>query len=217
MPAPTSSTIESLASAALSAAGLRGEKIPQLASALGQTYGAALTMFLGQARIAPGIPTAGDPISQSGSTAGPGQLLPPPAGGPDAGQIEPLAVGALSGQNLIGEKKDSLAKVIAQAMAQGILLFTSARMVAPGIAIAGAVSTAPGLLSGAGPTKSQLEGVINPVLQAESLKGQNAKDLGSALADVVAQALDLFAGMAMVAPGIACPIPGASASPGQLL
>jgi hypothetical protein len=217
MPAPPSSTIESLALAALQGAGLKGEKIPPLAAAIGQTYGTALSLFLSQAMVMPGIPTAGNPVSQSGSTAGPGQLMPPPAGGPDAGQIEPLALQALSGQGLNGEKKGSLAKVMAQALAQGIQQFTSLRMVAPGIAIAGAVSTAPGLLMGAGPARGQLEGLVSAAMQGESLRGENARDLAGALADVVAQALDLFASMALVAPGIACPIPGASAAPGRLM
>jgi hypothetical protein len=106
---------------------------------------------------------------------------------------------------------------MAQAIAQGIQLFTSQRMVAPGIAIAGAVTVAPGMLTGAGPAKGQLEGIISGAMQGEDLKGEHAGDLAGALADVVAQALDLFASMAMVAPGIACPIPGASAAPGRLM
>jgi hypothetical protein len=217
MPAPPSSALQGLASAALSSAGLQGKNIPDLAVAIGQAYGQALAMFVGQARVLPGIPAAGNPVGQIGATSGPGRLMPPPSGGPDQGAIEPLALSALAGQSLHGEKKESLAKVMATALAQGIAQFTALRMVAPGIAVAGAVTTAPGVLMGQGPASGLIEPQIGSAMQAQGLKGEHGPDLAKALAQVVSQALDLFATMVMVAPGIACPIPGASSSPGMLM
>lgn len=66
------------------------------------------------------------------------------------------------------------------------------------------------------PTKSVLEPIAKGLATAEGLRGENAPDLASAIAETVAGALDLLAQMAMVSPGIAAP-PGASASPGRLM
>ena len=146
MPAPTSSQLEPLANAALMSAGIRGERAGDLAKALAQATANALSMFLSQAMVMPGIPAAAPPPAGSGSTAGPGMLAPPPAGGPVAAQLQPLAQGALASAGLQGENIGDLAQVIAEALAQGIQLFTAQVMVAPGIAIAGFVTTAPGRL-----------------------------------------------------------------------
>ncbi len=135
-----------MATAALNSAGIQGEDAPGLAKALAQTTANALAMFLAQAMVLPGIPAAVDPISGSGSTAGPGMLMPPPAGGPGAGQIEPLATAALNAEGIQGENAGDLAKVIAGALAQGITMFTAQVQVAPGIAVAGFVTAAPGTL-----------------------------------------------------------------------
>lgn len=66
------------------------------------------------------------------------------------------------------------------------------------------------------PTKSQLEPVVKGLVAAQSLRGENAPDLASAIAEVIAGALDLFVQQAQVAPGIACS-PAATAAPGRLL
>lgn len=146
MPAPTSAQIEPLARGALGAAGIRGENAGDLAKALADTTAQALSIFLSQAMVMPGIPAAAPPPANSGSTVGPGSLMPPPAGGPGDAQIEPLAQAALQSAGIRGENAGDLAKVIAGALAQGILLFTSQVKVAPGIAIAGLVTTTPGRL-----------------------------------------------------------------------
>lgn len=65
------------------------------------------------------------------------------------------------------------------------------------------------------PTKSQLEPVVNGLMAANGLNGENAPDLGGAIAEVVAQALTLFMNQVKVIPGIPC-APGASAGPGKL-
>ena len=77
MPAPGASQIESPASGFLKGAGLQGEDIPGLAAAIANTTGQALTMFLSQAMVMPGLPVAADPITGSGASAGPraGQVL----------------------------------------------------------------------------------------------------------------------------------------------
>lgn len=146
MPAPTAQQLEGIANAALQNAGIRGENAPDLAKALAQVTAQALTMFLTQAMVMPGIPAAVDPVSGSGSTAGPGLLAPPPVGGPTAPQLQGPAQAALSRQGLQGENIPDLAKVVAASLAQGILLFCSQVQVAPGIAVAGFVSTSPGSL-----------------------------------------------------------------------
>jgi hypothetical protein len=146
MPAPTAPQIEALANSALSAADLRGKHAADLAKALGNVTAQALSLFLAQAMVMPGIPSAAPPPANSGSTVGPGRLMPPPTGGPDASQLESLAEAALVAANLRGESRGALAKVIAGALAQGIQLFTAQVMVAPGIPISGLVTTAPGRL-----------------------------------------------------------------------
>ncbi|WP_295455119.1 hypothetical protein [uncultured Thiodictyon sp.] len=146
MPAPTAAQLEGLASAALNARALQGQDAPGLAKALAETCAQALSLFLGQAQVLPGIPAALDPISGSGSTAGPGSLLPPPGGGPGAELLEGLALAALQSQGLRGANAADLAKVIAGSIAQGIMLFTAQVQVAPGIAVAGFVSASPGRL-----------------------------------------------------------------------
>lgn len=146
MPAPSASQLESVAKGALSSAGLKGEKAGKLAKALAETTANALTLFLSQAKVMPGIPAAAPPPAFSGSTVGPGSLMPPPAGGPGASQIEPLAKAALASVGFTGENVGDLAKVIAGALAEGIQLFTSQVQVAPGIPISGLATTAPGSL-----------------------------------------------------------------------
>lgn len=146
MPAPSAQILESIAINALQNAGIRGKDSSGLARALAQSTAQALSLFLAQAMVSPGIPGAAPPPSGSGSTADPGVLLPPPAGGPVAAQLESLALAALNGQGIRGKNAGDLAKVIAASLAQAIMLFTAQVQIAPGIAIAGFVTTSPGSL-----------------------------------------------------------------------
>lgn len=146
MPAPTASQLEPIARGALTSAGLKGEKAGDLAKAIAEATANALTMFLAQAMVMPGIPASAPPPALSGSTVGPGSLMPPPAGGPMAAQLQPLAQAALASVSFTGENVGDLAQVIAGALAQGIQLFTTQVKVAPGIPIAGLTTTAPGRL-----------------------------------------------------------------------
>src|SRR5690349_3541236 len=71
------------------------------------------------------------------------------------------------------------------------------------------------------PTAQQLEGLALAALQGAGLRGEHIPDLAKALAQVTAQALSLFLGMAMVLPGAAAgvdPISGSGsvAAPGML-
>ena len=66
------------------------------------------------------------------------------------------------------------------------------------------------------PTKNQLEPIVKGLMMANGLKGENAPDLAVAIADVVAQALNMFLQQMKVMPGIPCS-PGASAGPGRLM
>lgn len=214
MPAPQDSQLEQLMAGFVKAAQLLGEDAPAIAKAIAQATAQALSLFLSMAMVLPGIPAGIDPITGSGATSGPGRLMPPPAGGPGASQIEGLAQGALAGQGIRGEDAGGLAKAVAGTIAQGINLFTLQGMVMPGVAIAGFVSGAPGMLQPV-PLAGPLEGIANGLLQGNGLRGEDAPGLAKALAQGVDAALQMFAGMAMVTPGIAA-APGTTAAPGRL-
>jgi hypothetical protein len=216
MPAPTASQLASLARAAVQNAGLKGENAPDLGDAIADTCGAALALFAAQAMIMPGAPAAAPPPPGAGATAGPGNLMPPPAGGPDAGAIEGLASGFLSARGLLGENAPDLAKVIAGAVAEGIKLFTSTVFAAPGITIAGFATAAPGTLMGAAPPAAALEGVANGLCSSNKLQGENAGDLATALGKSISDALGLLMQQCLVMPGIPAS-PGATAGPGRLM
>src|SRR4051812_22215601 len=103
MPAPQDSQLEQPMAGFVQAAQLLGEDAPAMAKALAQATAQALSLFLSMAMVLPGTPAALDPITGSGATGGPGRLMPPPAGGPGASQIEGLAQAALTGQGIRGE------------------------------------------------------------------------------------------------------------------
>ena len=147
MPAPTSSALQSLAESAVRNAGLEGDDAPALGEAMADFFAQGLALFTGQTQVLPGIPAAVDPTTGSGSTTGPGMLLPPPGGGPTADQLEPIARGSLGGVGLQGENVPELAEVLAGALETGLTLLCSSVTVGPGIAIAGFTTTAPGRLS----------------------------------------------------------------------
>jgi hypothetical protein len=215
MPAPPASAIESIAKGRLQGASLRGDDAPAIAKALGDTAGQGMSMFLSMTMVLPGIPAVVDPISGAGATAGPGQLLPPPAGGPAAAQLEPIAIGALQGQGAKGEKSAAMGKAIAAGVAQGLLLFASSMMVSPGIAAAGFVTVAPGMLAGSPPQASAIEGMVKAAFAAEQVNGETLSDLVGVIAGTVADALTQLSTMALVQPGIPC-TPAATAGPGRL-
>lgn len=146
MPAPQKSALESLCKSAVQNAGLEGEDAPKLGAAMADFFAQALGMFAQMTQVLPGMPAAVDPISTSGATAGPGMLLPPPAGGPGASQLEGLASAALQNAGLEGEHIPKLAKVLAQATEIGLTMLCAQAQVAPGIAVAGMTTTAPGRL-----------------------------------------------------------------------
>lgn len=146
MPAPPPPLVEGLALAAFQSAGLKGQDAPGLARAVAKTTAQALDLFMAQAQVLPGIPAGIDPITGSGSTAGPGMLLPPPAGGPGDSTIRPLALANLQGEGIKGEDAPKMAAVIAGAIAQGLTLFCASVQVSPGIAVAGFVTVSPGRL-----------------------------------------------------------------------
>jgi hypothetical protein len=214
MPAPQDSQLEQPIAGFVKAAQLLGEDAPAMAKAIAQATAQALSMLLAMAMVLPGTPAGIDPISGSGATGGPGRLMPPPAGGPGANQIEGLAQGALTGQGIRGEDASGLAKVVAGTIAQAISLFAAQGMVMPGVSIAGFVSVAPGLLQPV-PLAGPLEGIATGLLQQNGLRGEDAPGLAKALAQGVDAALQMFAAMSMVTPGIAA-APGATAAPGRL-
>lgn len=146
MPTPTTSALEGPAKDAVRSAGLEGDDAPALGAALADALAQALQLFATRTQVLPGIAAAVDPTTGAGSTTGPGMLLPPPAGGPSAAELEPLCLAALQGVGLRGENIPELAGVIADSIEAGLGLFCASITVAPGIAVAGFVTTAPGRL-----------------------------------------------------------------------
>jgi hypothetical protein len=215
MPAPDAGLIESPLKGMVQAAGLQGEDAPALAKAVAETTARALTLLASMGMVQPGIPAALDPLSGSGSTAGPGRLMPPPVGGPIAAQLEGLFKAALAGQGLRGEDAPKLAQALAAGLAQAVQMFCTQTQVLPGIAVAGFVTASPGMLLPV-PLQGPLLSFLQGQLQQQGLRGQMAPALAQAVAQGWDTAFNLFAAQMMVAPGIAC-APGASASPGRLM
>nr|WP_294518363.1 hypothetical protein [uncultured Rhodopila sp.] len=215
MPAPQSGQVKSPADGFLKAGSLLGDDIPGLSQALADTLAQALTLFLSMGMVLPGSPVAADPITGSGAVAGPGRLMPPPAGGPDASQLEGLANGFLMAQGIRGEDAGGLAKVIAGTAAQAIQLFAAQSMTMPGIAVAGFVTAAPGMLLPV-PLAGMLQPMADGLCQQNGLRGEDAPGLAGAIARAVDIALMMFAGQVTVLPGIPAP-PGSTAGPGRLM
>ncbi len=69
MPAPTKAQLEPIVKGLVAANGLNGENAPDLAGAIAEVVAQALTMFMSQVKVAPGIP------APPGATAGPGRLV----------------------------------------------------------------------------------------------------------------------------------------------
>ncbi len=216
MPAPIPPALEAPCRRHLDSAGLRGEQAPALAVALSESCARALTLLVTRACVLPGIPASAPPPAGAGSTTGPGRLLPPPAGGPDATMIEPIARAQLASAGLRGEQTAELAAVIAATLAAGIQLFTAQMSVAPGIPIAGFVTTAPGLFIGSPPSPALLERSCVAECSARGLLGEAAPDLARALAGAIADAFVLLLQGLVVAPGIAAS-PTMTVAPGRLL
>jgi hypothetical protein len=88
-------------------------------------------------------------------------------------------------------------------------------MVLPGIAVAGFVTAAPGMLQ-----PLSLAGTLKPIAdglcQQNGLRGEDAPGLAQAIAYAVDTALTMFAVQVMVSPGIPAP-PGSTAGPGKLM
>ena len=211
MPVPSARKIVSHAKKALRTAGIAGSAAPDLGEALGQAGHEALAAFLAQAKVAAGIPATVDPVTGSGSTTGPGRLLPPPAGGPIAGDLTGPADSALASQGLDGKSRPDLARAIAEVLAAGIKAFARKARVQPGIQIAANATAAPGRLSVNGAIELDAEAA----LRSAGIDGAGATGLGEALAEIVATALSDFAREARVAPGIAAG-PAATVAPGRL-
>lgn len=142
MPAPAKGMLAPLVSGFFQGVGLQGENAPDLADVVAESIATALTMFVSTAMVEPGIPGAVDPISTSGATTGPGKISTTLS----ASQLEPIVSGLLAGKSIQGEAADGLAKAIAGTIAFGIEQFASKVQVAPGIAVAGATTVAPGML-----------------------------------------------------------------------
>lgn len=69
MPAPTKGQLESIVKGLMTANGLNGENAPDLAGAISEVVAQALTMFMSQVKVQPGIPCP------PGASAGPGRLM----------------------------------------------------------------------------------------------------------------------------------------------
>jgi hypothetical protein len=148
MPAPTKGQIKPITDEAFAMTGFTGSNIGDLSDVIADSISQSLSLFLAQGKVMPGIPAVVAPLPAApvGSTVGPGNLMPPPAGGPAKEAILPIVQGLFAGKRFTGERISDLSDVIAGAIAQGISLFTSQVKVMPGIPIAGAVTSAPGIL-----------------------------------------------------------------------
>lgn len=147
MPAPTKGQIKPVVDGAFAGVGFIGDNISDMSDVIADTIAQSLSLFLAQGKVLPGIPAvvAPPPAPPAGSTVGPGFLMPPPAGGPAKGAILPIVQGLFAAKSFTGENISDLADVIADAIAQGINLFTAQVKVMPGIPIAGGVTSAPGM------------------------------------------------------------------------
>ncbi len=65
------------------------------------------------------------------------------------------------------------------------------------------------------PTQAQLQPFVAGLMQQNELRGQGAPALAGAIADLIAQALNLLATQAKVVPGIPCST-SATVGPGSL-
>lgn len=216
VPAPTAAQIEGVAKGELRSAGIAGQHAPALAAAFAELLEQALALFVSSAVVLPGVPASAPPPALSGSTTGSGRLLPPPGGGPTDSVLEAPAEAALASRGLNGERRQSLARALAKLVGQGLMMFTSHVQLAPGVAIAGGVSSAPGVLIGTPPTRSALEPIAFAALSSNEIRGSATQELAGALAGTTAAALAMLQGTATVAPGIPC-TPAATAGPGRLL
>jgi hypothetical protein len=196
-------------------AGLQGEAIPDFVKALAESAAQAVETFFSMGQVLPGIPTAVDPVSGSGATGGPGSLLPPPAGGPVAAQLEGGIEANLSSHGIAGADAPGLAKALAASLAKTIEIFAGQTQVLPGIAVAGFVTTAPGSFQPV-PLAGQLEPAVQDFLEQNNICGAQAPALARAVAQAGDEALSLFVDQVQVGPGIACP-PGTSAAPGKFI
>lgn len=147
MPAPATTRLDQLTREAFANAGLEGEGIPALCEAAAELFAQVLGLFLSQTKVLPGIPASLTMPAGTGSTTGPGQLLPPPAGGPNKAAILALATTALRGAGLEGAALPMLAEALAGICEQGLIMFCAQVQVAPGIPVSGLVTSAPGRLS----------------------------------------------------------------------
>lgn len=148
MPAPSKGQTKPIVDAAFASVNFTGENINDMSDVIADGIAQSLSLFLAQGKVMPGIPAvvAPPPAPPVGSTVGPGNLMPPPAGGPAKAMILPIVQGLFASKNFTGERISDLADVIADGIAQGISLFTAQVKVMPGIPIAGAVTSAPGML-----------------------------------------------------------------------
>ncbi len=69
MPAPTKGQIESIVKGLMPANQLNGENAPDLAGAISEIIAQGLSMFMSQAKVAPGI------ACPPGASASPGKLM----------------------------------------------------------------------------------------------------------------------------------------------
>lgn len=142
MPAPAKAMLAPIVNGLFQGAGLQGENAPDLADVVAESIATAMTMFVSTTMVEPGIPGVVDPMTTSGATSGPGKL----SATLSASQLEPIVSGLLAGKSIQGEASEGLAKAIAGTIAFGLEQFASKVQVAPGIAVAGAVTVAPGML-----------------------------------------------------------------------
>lgn len=217
MPPPLPPVILASALGALTGAQIQGAGAPPLARALGLGVGGALLLFAGVCVVEPGQAAVVVPppaAAGDGSTVAPGTLqgaLAEPA-------VAALVLGCLKAEGLEGEKIPPLAKAVGQSVVATLDVFVQKVKVAPGAAIAGFTTVAPGLLAPlGGPVNGWgLKELCAAKLRDNEVDGEGGRKLAGVLATVLGDACaGMIAGLT-VAPGQGASLV-ATITPGKLI
>lgn len=212
MPAPLPPLITALALKALDARGIQGSGAQPLSIALGLAIGGSLLAFLPMCMVRMGQAAVLDPLTLSGATAMPGDLM--------GGLPAPMAIGlttvALAAQGLLGESTPKMGMAVGTSIAQALDKFVEQVKAAPGAAIVTGVTVAPAMLMGPAPDAESLEPLCKSALEDNDIKGEGGLKLAGVLAEVLDGTFKVMLASVMVAPGVAA-APGATTSPGMLI
>jgi hypothetical protein len=142
MPAPVKAQLKPIVVALFASKKFTGRNANDLADIIGDAIAQSLSIFVAQAKVAPGIPVVAPAPALSGSTVGTGNIIFQPQKAVFVHIVKSL----FSAKKFTGKNINDLADIIGDAIAQSLSMFAAQVKVAPGIPIAGGVTTAAGLL-----------------------------------------------------------------------